>query len=221
MKPYYQDDYVTIYHGDCREILPGLPKVDLVLTDPPYGIDIARIGQVGGSVLAENTPHIASDWDASRLSPKQVGLLLAAGEMHMVFGGNYIADLLPPSPCWLIWNKRDGFPSNNFADCELVWTSMSKPSRVYSYLWQGMLQGDMKNKEWHYHPTQKPVSVMRWCILQGGDSVHTVIDPFMGGGSTVRAALDLGRKCIGIEIEERYCEIAAKRCRQMVMELGI
>ncbi|KKK61196.1 hypothetical protein LCGC14_3016740, partial [marine sediment metagenome] len=75
MKPYYQDGYVTIYLGDCREILPDLPKVDLVLTDPPYGIDIARIGQVGGSVLAENTPHIASDWDASRLSPEQVGLL--------------------------------------------------------------------------------------------------------------------------------------------------
>ena len=221
MKPYYQDDYVTIYHGDCREILPELPKVDLVLTDPPYGIDIALSGQVGGSVLASNTQHIASDWDSDRLSTKEVGLLLAAGDAQMIFGGNYIADLLPPSACWLVWNKRGNLPSNNFADCELIWTSLSKPVRLYTYLWQGMLQGDMKNKEWHFHPTQKPVSLMKWCILQAGESVSTIIDPFMGGGSTIRAALDLGRKCTGIEIEERYCEIAAKRCSQSVMELGV
>ena len=218
-KPYYQDEWVTIYHGDCREILPELPKVDLVLTDPPYGIDIARIGKVGGSVLAENTPHIASDWDSERLSATDIALLLKAGDEQMIFGGNYIADLLPPSSCWLVWNKRDDLPSNNFADCELIWTSLEKPSRVYSYLWQGMLQGDMKNKEIHYHPTQKPVSVMKWCILQA-DKADIIIDPFMGGGSTIRASRDLNRKCVGIEIEEKYCEIAANRCRQSVMDFS-
>lgn len=218
MKPYYQDSYVTIYNADCRDILPELPKVDLVLTDPPYGIDIARIGKVGGSVLAENTPHIASDWDSERLNANEIALLLKAGDEQMIFGGNYVADLLPPSSCWLVWNKRDDLPSNNFADCELIWTSLKKPSKVYSYLWQGMLQGDMKHKETHFHPTQKPLSVMKWCILQA-DKADIIIDPFMGSGSTIRASRDLNRKCIGIEIKEKYCEIAAKRCSQQVFNL--
>lgn len=221
VNPYYQDEYVTIYHGDCREILPQLEKVDLVLTDPPYGVDIAKIGKVGGSVLAENTPHIPSDWDKDRLNASDVALLLNASREQMIFGGNYIADLLPPSNCWLIWDKRDNLPSNNFADCELIWTSLSSPVRMYSYLWQGMLQGDMKHKEYHYHPTQKPVSVMKWCILQAANGMRTILDPFMGSGSTLRASVDLNRKCIGIEIEERYCEIAAERCSQGVLDLRI
>ena len=218
MKPYYQDDYVTIYHGDCREILPELPKVDLVLTDPPYGVDIAGKDKVGGSVLADNTRHIVSDWDKDRLSSATIEIVLKAGNEQMIFGGNYIADLLPPSPCWLIWNKRGNYSSNNFADCELIWTSMDKPSRIYKYFWQGMLQQDMKNKEKHYHPTQKPVSLMKWCILQA-KKADTILDPFMGSGSTIRAALDLNRKCIGIEISERYAEMAAKRCSQNAFDI--
>ena len=220
MKPFYQDEWVTIYYGDCREILPSLPKVDLVLTDPPYGVDIASKDRVGGSVLANNTQHIVSDWDKERLDQSMVDLILQSAYTQMIFGGNYIADLLPPSPCWLIWNKRGDYPSNNFADCELIWTSMDKPSRIYKYFWQGMLQQDMKNKERHYHPTQKPVSLMKWCILQANQP-QVILDPFLGSGSTIRAALDLNRKCIGIEIEEKYCEIAAKRCSQGVMKFNV
>ena len=218
MKPYYEDKYVTIYHGDCREILPTLPKVDLVLTDPPYGVDIASKDQVGGSVLAQNTKHIVSDWDSKSIDDEVMLIVVQMGRQAMVFGGNYYS--LPPSPCWLIWNKRGNHPSNNFADCELIWTSMSKPSRIYTYWWQGMMQQDMKNKDYHYHPTQKPISVMRWCITQANEP-QTILDPFMGSGTTLRAAKDLNRHCIGIEIEEKYCEITANRCRQSVMELGI
>lgn len=220
MQPYYSDKYVQIFHGDCREVLPSLEPVDLVLTDPPYGIDIASAGKVGGSVLAANTAHIASDWDSERLSMDTIKLILQAGKQRMIFGGNYIADLLPPSSCWLIWNKRAGYPSNNFADCELIWTSLKKPSRIYDYFWQGMLQQDMKNKEQHYHPTQKPVSLMKWCALQA-DNVSTILDPFMGSGTTLRAAKDLGYCSVGIDLEEKYCEVAARRCQQEVMELNI
>ncbi len=217
MKPYYQDEWVTIYHADCREILPDLPKVDLVLTDPPYGVDIAGKDKVGGSVLANNTKHLVSDWDSKPIDDVLMGDIIRQGKQTMIFGGNYYT--LPPSPCWLIWNKRGDYPSNNFADCELIWTSMSKPSRIYKYFWQGMLQQDMKNKDYHYHPTQKPISVMRWCITQA-DEPQTILDPFMGSGTTVRAALDLNRHCIGIEIEEKYCEIAAKRCSQQVFDFS-
>ncbi len=216
MKVYYQDEWVQIYLGDCRDILPQLPKVDLVLTDPPYGIDIASKDRVGGSVLANNTQHLISDWDSKPIDGFVMGCVIQQGKQAMIFGGNYYT--LPPSPCWLVWNKRGDYPSNNFADCELIWTSMDKPSRIYKYLWQGMLQQDMKNKEKHYHPTQKPVSLMKWCILQA-DEPQTILDPFMGSGSTLVACKSLNRRCIGIEIEEKYCEIAAKRCSQGVFNL--
>jgi len=217
IKPYYDQDGITIYNCDCRDILLDLPKVDLVLTDPPYGIDIASKVNVGGSVLANNTNHIVSNWDSNPIDDTLMHDIIQHGKQAMVFGGNYYS--MPPSPCWLIWNKRGDYPSNNFADCELIWTSMSKPSRIYKYFWQGMLQQDMKNKDYHYHPTQKPVSVMRWCILQG-DEPQTILDPFLGSGTTAVAAKHLGRKCIGVEIEEKYCEIAAKRLSQSVMEFS-
>jgi len=215
---YYQDEYVYIIHGDCREVLPLIPdkSVDLVLTDPPYGIDIASKDKVGGSVLANNTKHIVSDWDSKPIDQVTINQVIFKAKQAMIFGGNYYC--MPPSPCWLIWNKRGDYPSNNFADCELIWTSMPKPSRIYKYFWQGMLQQDMKNKDYHYHPTQKPISVMRWCILQANEP-QTILDPFMGSGTTLRAAKDLNRHCIGIEIEEKYCELAAKRCSQSVMKL--
>jgi DNA modification methylase len=219
-EPYYQDDAVYIINADCREVLPSIPdkSIDLVLTDPPYGIGVANKDQVGGSVLANNTKHIVSDWDDKPIDQVTINQAIFKAKHAMVFGGNYYA--MPPSPCWLIWNKRGDYPSNNFADCELIWTSMSKPSRIYKYFWQGMLQQDMKNKDYHYHPTQKPISVMRWCITQA-DNPQTILDPFMGSGTTLRAALDLNRKCIGIEIEEKYCEIAAKRCSQSVMKMEV
>ncbi|GAH76107.1 unnamed protein product, partial [marine sediment metagenome] len=214
LKPYYQDNYVTIYLGDCREILPELPKVGLVLTDPPYGLDNIKRNP-SRSVLAVSKDYGLGEWDTQVIDYNVLKLCLSYGERQIVFGGNYYP--LPPARCWLVWDKENG--ENDFADCELAWTNLDKAIRIYRYRWQGMLQRDMKNKERHYHPTQKPVSVMKWCILQAGDGIETIIDPFMGSGSTLRASKELNRKCIGIEIEEKYCEIAAKRCSQGVFEL--
>jgi len=140
---------------------------------------------------------------------------LQHGKYQMFFGGNYFADKLPPSSCWLVWDKDN---TGNFADCELVWTNLPKAVRRIIYRWNGLLQQDMKHKEYRYHPTQKPVPVMKWCILQAGE-ILTMADPFMGSGTTLVAAKSLNRYSIGIEIEEKYCEIAAKRCSQEVMEL--
>lgn len=213
-KPYYHDERsgITIYHGDCREILPHLPKVDLVLTDPPYGTDFDYYSNGRGGKLAKQQDYGAKDWNKKRPSDDIVELTIKSGTSAIIFGGNHF--LLEPSTCWLVWDKDN---SGNWGDCELAWTNLKKSIRMIKHRWNGMLQEDMKNKEQRYHPTQKPVPVMAWSITQAPDNVQTVLDPFMGSGTTLRAAKDLGRKAIGIEIEEKYCEIAAKRLAQEVL----
>ena len=226
MKPYYDDGQITIYHGDCREILPTLEPVDLVLTDPPYGIGEAAgknksrgkpaFGATGHSkAKAYVTDYGIAHWDDKPIDGEIIEQVRTAGAKAIIFGGNYYA--LPPTSCWLIWDKENG--NCDFADCEMAWTNLKKAVRMFRWRWAGMLQGDMKAKEYRYHPTQKPVPVMRWCIEQAGQ-VDTILDPFMGSGTTLRAAKDLGRKAIGIEIEERYCEVAVKRLAQEVLPLG-
>ena len=215
MKPYYDDGQITIYHGDCREILPTLEPVDLVLTDPPYGIGESAGKNKSRGELATSKDYGDANWDDRPVASDLMEQVRLFAPKAIIFGGNYYD--LPPTSCWLIWDKENG--KTDFADCEMAWTNMQKATRLLRWRWQGMLQGDMKAKEYRYHPTQKPVPVMRWCIEQAGETAQTVLDPFMGSGTTLRAAKDLGRKAIGIEIEERYCEVAVKRLAQEVLAL--
>lgn len=200
--PYYDDgNGISIYHADCREILPNLPKVDLVLTDPPYGIGERMKGGTWGA--AEKYADFRG-WD---VAPSQTTLTAIIGlcQNAIIWGGNYF--LLEPSRCWLVWDKRNAVPT--MADCELAWTNFDKPAKRFSC---GVgIHG-------YGHPTEKPLSLMAWCLSHSTNS-STILDPFMGSGTTLRAAKDLGRKCIGIEIEEKYCEIAAKRLGQEVLQL--
>ena len=214
MKPYYQDDSVQIFNADCRDVLPTLDKVDLVLTDPPYGIGELRASRGDRSNLGVAVNYESVPWKDELVSDDLITLARSKGDTQIIFGGNYYD--LPPTPSWLIWDKENG--ANDFADAEMAWTNMKSAVRLFRWRWQGMLQGDMGKKEFRYHPTQKPMPVMRWCIEQS-KTTGTILDPFMGSGTTLRAAKDLNRKAIGIEIEERYCEIAANRMSQMVLEL--
>jgi site-specific DNA-methyltransferase (adenine-specific) len=223
VKPYFStpDGRVVIYHGDCREILPMLDPahVDLVLTDPPYGINYrsnhnsSRRGVWARWIRHANLPGIQGD-DA----PLDPAPLLRLQVPIAIFGGNYCADQLPPSRCWLIWNKRAGISANNQADCELIWTSFDKPARVFDHLWSGLLRSGEENvtRGGKLHPHQKPVALLRR-IITYSDTFGAVFDPYMGSGSSLVAARDLGRRAIGIEIEERYCEIAARRLEQQVL----
>lgn len=200
IQPYYQDDFVTLYHGDCREIVPNLGRFDLLLTDPPYGI-----GEHGGKSRTRGKAlpnHQCMGWDKERPDVWVFGLLLSISSIQMIFGGNYFADILPASRCWLYWRKLMG---GDFADGELVWTSLDAVVREYTKPNKGG-----KNQ----HPTQKPLELMQWCINLAGECVQTILDPFAGSGTTGRAAKDLGKKCTLIEREESYCEIAAKRMEQ-------
>lgn len=218
-QPYYADETTTIYLGDCREILPFLGPVGVVLTDPPYGISYrsnhnsSRRGKWARWVRYENLPGIVGD-DA----PLDPEFLLEVDVPTVIFGGNYCADQLPPARCWLVWDKRDTIGPNRQADCELAWTNLDKPSRLYRHMWSGLLRAGEENvaRSQKLHPHQKPVALMRWA-LDYTDSEGIVLDPFMGSGTTLRAAKDLGRRSIGIEIEERYCEIAVGRLSQEVL----
>ena len=219
MQPYYQDDSVTIYHGDCRDVLLLVPRVGLVLTDPPYGIGTdramhARSGTMSGHGhrrVAART-YQKTDWDV--LVPQTlIDFAVSRGDHACVWGGNYYA--MPQERCWLVWDKQNA--GNNFADCELAWTNYGGAVRIKRHLWNGFARAGGEIR--YSHPTQKPLDLVAWCISLCPGDPATVLDPFMGSGTTLRAAKDLGRKAIGIEIEERYCEIAAQRMLQEVLGL--
>lgn len=217
-KPYYQDDAVVLYLGDCREIVPHLGRFDLLLTDPPYGINAAadkRGGKQHGKALAASKSYGTSDWDASPPPGWLFEMIRESSRESIIWGGNYF-DRLPPAKGWLVWDKDNG--DNGYADCELAWTDLKIAVRKFRFKWMGMLQENMAEKEARFHPTQKPTDVMRWCITLASDP-KTILDPFAGSGTTGRAAKDLGRKCTMIEREEKYCEIAAKRMAQEVLAL--
>lgn len=207
---YHQESAVTIYHGDCRQIVPLLGRFDLLLTDPPYGI-----GRDGSKRTTSRHGGRKSydflGWDAERPETWLIQMLIDQTDKHIIWGGNYFVDSLAPTMKWLVWDKGQRICQS---DGELAWTSLEGALRIYT-LNRVELITDVAQ-----HPTQKPEKLMRWCIEQAGE-VQTILDPFAGSGTTGRAAKDLGKKCVLIEREERYCEIAAKRLSQEVLPLGI
>ena len=197
MKPYYQDEWVTIYHGDCREILPELPKVDLVLTDPPYP-----------NVNAEEYHY---DEDAINV------LHLFDCKQYVFWTARYPFPL--DYTAQHIWDKKNG------GNCQYEMVYERNGQRRYKvyrhYLINSTVAASFTGDVFNEHPSQKPIKLLREIIIDSKIERGLMVDPFMGSGTTLRAAKDLNRHSIGIEIEEKYCEIAAKRCSQSVMELKI
>lgn len=201
MTPYYQHAGITIYHGDCREVLPRLPKMDLMLTDPPYGL--GRRLHDGGTWATDPKYDAMLRWDI-KLADFELWNIAHLSDVAIIWGGNLYR--LPPSRCWLVWKKLNSVPT--MADFEMAWTNIDQPARCFEY----RIHPDGINQ----HPTQKPLALMRWCLTFAPQSL-TVLDPFTGSGSTLVAARECGKQAVGIEIEERYCEIAAKRLSQEVL----
>ena len=189
----------TLYLGDCREVLPTLPKVDAVITDPPYGIGFAA-QPTTGQRAAGMRPEA---WDNSPVEFLQMAL--SKGDIQVVWGGNYYA--LTPSRGWFSWLKPDAPPS--MASFELAWTNLDRNARQFS---QSI---SATNAERVGHPTQKPLALMKWCIEQAGKP-QTILDPFAGSGTTGVAALEMGLKFIGIEREPKYFEIMCERIQRVV-----
>ncbi len=202
-----------LWHGDCREVLPLLPACDLILTDPPYGIGEAAGKNKSRSKIAVARDYGNDAWDNEPPPAWVIELMRAKAKWQVLFGGNYYS--LPPATCWLVWDKENG--ESDFADCELAWTNLPKAVRRLRWRWAGMLQQDMANKEVREHPTQKPVPVMRWALMQVRDAA-TVCDPFMGSGTTGVACVHEGRRFVGIERERRYFDVACERIAQAQRE---
>lgn len=201
-QPFYQDEFITIFHGDCRHILPHLGNFDLLLTDPPYGITFA--GQP--TKWQRRAGQKAEEWDNDTVEEWVLLLARQLCRTAIIWGGNYYS--LPPSRCWLSWFKPDAPPS--MGNVEYAWTNMDKNSRQIS---QSI---GATNSERLGHPTQKPLRVIEWALAQAED-IETIVDPYGGSGTTGRAAKNMGKKCVLIEREEKYCEMAAKRMAQEVL----
>lgn len=214
MKPYYSHGGITIYLGDCREILPSLSAATIV-SDPPYGMALASRSGVGRSKAATALDSYEIIGDDAPFDP---AFIVDYFPQVILWGANHYASRLPDARCWLVWDKREGGTSDDQGDCELAWTNLAGPERLFSHRWRGMIKASERGMR-RVHPTQKPVELMQWCIAKTGN--HTaIVDPFMGSGTTLVAAKNLGRPAIGIEIHEPYAEIAARRLSQEVLDFG-
>lgn len=225
VEPYYDEAGITIYHGDCREVLPSLTVVpDLVLTDPPYGIGYVLSPCVVGQEKSDHgsrrvrrggKPPVVGD-DAP-FDPRH----LLAYPRLILFGANYYSDKLPMHGGWIVWDKTGGGrgPDNTFTDVELAWTNVAKSPQIIHHLWKGLVR-DSETGDTTLHPTQKPVALMRQLIAEFSKPGDLILDPYMGSGPVARAAKDLGRRYVGIEVVEAYCEIAATRLAQGVLDFA-
>lgn len=199
----------ALYLGDCREILPTLDKVDAVVTDPPYGIGADK--HAGKS---ENgwTQWEGNEWDNERPPREIFDAILKQSKQQIIWGGNYFTDFLPPTMQWLVWDK--GQRNFSLADCEFAWSSQQKAARIFT------LPRAKALKDGKVHPTQKSVELMMWCLGFVKDA-ETICDPFMGSGTTGVAAVQMRRKFIGIEREQKYFDIACERIEVAQMQTSL
>ena len=212
MTPYYEHGGITIFHGDCREIAPGIGHDFALIADPPYGMNLdtdmtrfsgrSRGGRAWPRVTGDDEPFNPAPW----LDYPAV----------VLWGVNHFAQRVPVGT-WLVWAKKPPERYGTFmSDAEVAWMKGGYGVYLRHVPWEG--RPNKRGENHPAHPTQKPVEIMQWCIEKAaGDRI--ILDPFMGSGTTLRAAKDLGRKAIGIEIDERYCESAARRLEQEVLDL--
>lgn len=207
---YYQDASCTLWHGRCEDVLPMLTG-DVLVTDPPYGI---------GYRTPPSPRRPKSNWsligDAEPFDPSH----LLTWQRAVIFGANHFAERLPSSPGWIVWDKRYGMPSNDQSDAELAWTNILSSVRIIRCIWNGggsLLAENGPARA--IHPTQKPIKLLRAVIALVSTPGEVIVDPYAGTGTTLAAAKSLGRCAVGVEIEERYCEIAATRLCQGVLDL--
>ena len=180
---------------------------DLVIADPNYGIDAGNDfsgdKRKSGKGVAMKTAHAAKEWDKEAVSKAALDEIFRVSKNQIIFGANHFISRMPyDSPCWIVWDKMNG--DTNFADCELAWTSFKGAVRKFEFKWNGMLQGDMKNKEIRQHPTQKPVALYKWILTRFAKYGWSIFDPMMGSQSSRIAAHDLGFDYYGCEKDNEY-----------------
>jgi DNA modification methylase len=206
VKPYYQEAGITLYHGDAETLLERLPKFDLLLTDPPYGIGRDGMKQTTGTHGGRKAYEYMG-WDSNTPSAEVFADMFGASREQVIWGGNYFAPHLPATMGWLVWDK--GQYGLSMSDGELAFTSRDRALRIFTLNRVALMTDGA------HHPTQKPLALMKWCLSLFPEA-KTVLDPFCGSGTTLVAAKDMGLTAVGIEAEEKYCAIAAERLRQSV-----
>lgn len=215
----------TIINADCLEILRQLPDkcIDLVLTDPPYGIGVNKKtvifdGTIHGKGFGAKRSFFAKkDWDDAIPSKEIFDEIFRVSKNQIIWGGNYFTEYLNNKSCWIVWDKENG--TNDFADCELAYTSFNSAVRKYTYRWNGCLQGNMKEKEIRIHPTQKPLPLFQWCLQNYSNENDLVLDPFSGSGTTAVACHNLNRRFICIEKDPEYYAASVKRLEEAQRQL--
>jgi DNA modification methylase len=200
---------IEIYNADCLDVMREMEdgSVDAVITDPPYGIGVnnMRLGN-GKDIIYRG----GSDWDKP-IDRTYIDEIIRVGKNVVIWGGNYFSEYLNNNRCWLVWDKHTG--DNSYADCELAWTNLDSVVKKFDKSWVG---ANAKDTATRHHPTQKPVSLMSWCIYM--TDADTILDPFMGSGTTGVAAVQTGRRFIGIEIDPDYYAIAKRRIEEALMQ---
>jgi DNA modification methylase len=202
---------VELIQGDCLEYMRTMAagSVGCVVTDPPYGIGENRKAVMSRGTSSEIykrggvIDYGEFTWDSQPATAEQISELRRVSKQQVIFGGNYF--VLPPSSSWIVWDKQN---SGDFADCELAWTSHKKAIRKFTWLWNGMIK---EHPEQRYHPTQKPLALMKWVLENYTQPGDTIFDPFMGSGTTGVACVQTGRNFIGCEIDPGYFAIAKRR----------
>lgn len=209
------------YNMDCMTGMREFPDkyFDLAVVDPPYGIKQGGDANHTRSVIATSKKYHAFD-DGQAPDSEYFSELRRVSKNQIIFGANHFIDRIPiPSSCWIVWDKENG--KNDFADCELAWTSFDKAVRKFSFRWQGMLQGDMKNKERRIHPTQKPVALYKWILANYANEDDLILDTHVGSASSLIACEDMGLKYVGFEIDPTFYKESKERLDNHAAQLSI
>lgn len=212
---YFEAENGVLYCTDCLDIMEKLPEesIDLVLTDPPYGVGVNKMGfsNEGGKQFgrAKAKKNYFKNYNDKKISKTYFDLMFKISKNQIIWGGNYYIDYLKSTRCMLVWYKRAGLKTNSFADCEIAWTSFDKNSMIFNSRWHGFIRDSKEKKTGH--PTQKALEVFKWCVNDFSTENDLILDPFMGSGTTAVACEQLNRRWIGIELEEEYCEMTKKR----------
>ena len=225
MSPTWTHEKLSLYHADCMDIMRQFPDkhFDLAIVDPPYGIGLAGYSTSPKKIFGKSVPckgsfFVKKKWDSERPAPAFFEELRRISGHQIIWGGNYFADLLPASKGWIVWNKHT---NGQFADGELAYSSFDMPLRIFDFVWNGLLQEDMKNKEQRIHPTQKPVALYRWLLAKYAQPGQRILDTHLGSGSHAIAAHYAGMEFTGIELDADYFKAACERIERETSQMTL
>ena len=213
---------ITLIHGDCMDFMKGVPDkaYDLAIVDVNYGIGEDGLKNHSRGKKAKPTLYTPKNWDKESVKREVLNEIIRVSENQILWGANHFISKIPyDSPAWIVWDKLNG--DNDFADCELAWTSFDSAVRKFAFRWAGMLQGNMKDKEFRIHPTQKPVQLYKWLLKNYAKAGDKILDTHGGSFSSVIACIDGGFDMTCIEKDEDYFKASVQRVNNHVAQLDM